>query len=867
MIRCWRFVVLSKDIRQAFLSFFQKKDHLFLPSASIVPQNDPSLLFTSAGMVPFKDYFLGLSTPPEAALTSSQKCVRAGGKHNDLDCVGYTKRHHTFFEMLGNFSFGHYFKEQAIAYAWEFLTKTICLDPNKLSITYYHTDEETRLLWKKFVPESRIFPIDTSDNFWSMGTTGPCGPCTEIFYDFSDFLSNPEDASHDERFVEIWNLVFMQFNMQENGSHLPLATPCVDTGLGLERLACVLQKTDDNYKTDLFAAMKSALQEIIGTPLTQDNKTAFNVIADHVRCATFLIGDGVFPDNVGRGYVLRKILRRAMRYGHKLNHTRPFLHKLCATVVRTMGQDFPDIETHKSLIEQTVLREEERFGDILSNGLKVFKAAREETCNRSFDPKVVFDLYDTYGFPLDLTYELLRNHNLTVNKDDVDVFMHQQRQTSQKHWKGAHDAQIDTVWKHLAENVPATLFTGYTQHEGCGFIAAMITDQGTVSQMKEGTKGWIIANTTPFYAESGGQVGDQGVLNTEKGRFLVSTTQKPIEGIFAHQGQVVEGEVSVNSPVSLLIDKDFRIQTQAHHTATHLLHKALHTRFSSSTVQKGSFVCDSYLRFDFHLQQTLSSDDISFLEDWVNTLIFRNVPVSAQECSQQEARNLGATGLFGEKYGDIVRVVSVGDERIFSREFCGGCHVTRTGDIGLFHILSHQSIGSDTKRITACVGRHVLQKIREYKALMGSVQKALGASSSDMIDRIHTLKEKKSQPEGVVKNKSQETINGKTLLLQVHSNTDIKTLQSLVDQERAKDGVCICVANENTKTQKVSLIVGLSKDLAEHMSAADFAKKLSFFISDKENGGGRPDFAQCGGNNFQRISEAFSALKKLLSSH
>lgn len=851
--------MLSQEIRRAFLAFFENNNHKIIPSASIVPQKDPSLLFTSAGMVPFKDYFLGMATPPAQTLTSSQKCVRAGGKHNDLDNVGYTKRHHTFFEMLGNFSFGPYFKEQAIVYAWEFLTKTLGLDANKLSVTYYHTDEETRALWKKIIPESRITAIATSDNFWSMGPVGPCGPCTEIFYDFAEFLDHPEQASEEERFVEIWNLVFMQFNAQKDGSLEPLKIPCVDTGMGLERLACILQRTDNNYNTDIFRTLKESFSQIAQVSQNAENQAAFNVIADHIRCATFLVSDGVFPDNMGRGYVLRKILRRAMRYAHKLGPSDPILHKLCSTVVQTMGQDFPDIATHEKLITQTVLREEERFGEIFTKGLKVFQAELHKNQEEAFSPKLVFDLYDTYGFPLDVTYELLRNHNRSIDKDAVNSLMEEQRTSSQKNWKGSGDASVDAVWTRLAERVQATQFVGYTEHEASGKILAIIKD-GADTPSLEGT-GWVVTDTTPFYAESGGQVGDTGAITTQTSKALITDTQKPASGMFAHLATVSQGSLCVGDHVTLTIDTDVRTNITAHHTATHLLHKALHTRFSASVVQKGSYVCSKYLRFDFHHPDTLTQEDIMFLEEWVNTRILTNAPVTIKECSQEQARSLGAIGLFGEKYGDTVRVVSIGEDG-FSREFCGGCHVTQTGAIGLFHILSHQSVGADTKRITACVGINALQKMRAYKQSLSQIQKALGVAPEAMLERIRSLQDvKKSGPTSKVLRETQEDIKGVSFNVKVFSDGTVNILRQAIDEACKQKRSLACAANICSENKKVSLVVGISHDLAETLSASDLARQISTCISDQENGGGRKNFAQCGGTKPENLEKAFAVLR------
>ncbi|MCY4414526.1 MAG: alanine--tRNA ligase [Alphaproteobacteria bacterium] len=856
----------SKIIRNEFLKFFKSHDHGVKKSASIVPQNDPTILFTAAGMVPFKDHFLGLTPPPHHSLASSQKCVRAGGKHNDFENVGYTKRHHTFFEMLGNFSFGKYFKEEAIYYAWSFLVDVMGLNASKLSATYFHTDEESLKLWKKFLPESKIYPISTDDNFWSMGDVGPCGPCTELFYDFSHMMKNPEKASEEDRIVEIWNLVFMQFNSDKSGQMLPLAVNCVDTGLGLERLACVMQGVDDNYRTDIFMALKNGMSELAKTAITPQNEVAFNVIADHIRCATFLIADGIFPDNAGRGYVLRKILRRAMRYAYKMNQKEPILHRLCDVVVEQMGGCFHEIASHQSLIEETILNEENRFGEILQKGMSFFANSVDDLSGKSFPPHVVFELYDTYGFPIDLTYELLRNNDFEVNKKEVDALMDAQKEKSKKNWRGSGDASEDTLWKKLSASLPPTQFVGYEQKESEGKIVSIVRNGQETGSLACGEEAWVIVDKTPFYAESGGQVGDLGSIFSANGEFEVFDTQKFAKSIFAHRGVLKSGFFGKQDAVQMHVSHTRRLNAQAHHTATHLLHQALRLHFSDSVVQKGSLVADDHLRFDFHLTKPLTPSDVEAVENWVNEKILENHSVECKEYPLEKARTMGAIGLFGEKYGSIVRVVSIGADNIVSREFCGGCHVSHTGSIGTFRILSTHGIGSDTRRIIAAVGMSYLSHAREDARLLSSLQKKLGVARGDLMSKVEhillDLKKKSSHQAHVSSPVCQESIASLTLIFQHATNIEMGDLRKKVDQSLAlKKNVVVCFSSYNEESKKISVILAVSRDVEKDFPANAFVQKMSGYISDKPNGGGRANFAQCGGVRQKGIPDMLDFLR------
>lgn len=847
--------MIIKDIRNAFLSYYKKHDHKVVPSASLVPENDPSLLFTSAGMVPFKDYFLQKAEPPHHSLVSSQKCLRAGGKHNDFENVGYTKRHNTFFEMLGNFSFGSYFKEKAIVLAWDFLIKELKVDPNKLSATYYYTDEEAFNLWTKFLPSSRITPIKTNDNFWSMGDQGPCGPCTEIFYDFSDMV--PESVDEEDRIVEIWNLVFMQYNALNAETKVPLEKPCVDTGVGIERLACVLQGVSDNYETDILKNIKGSICDLFSCGITEKTNASFNVIADHIRSSVFLVGDGVFPENMGRGYVLRKILRRAMRYKHNMN-VDVGLSALVPAVVDLMSDSFPALSEHKDLISETISQEEDRFSEILKQGMRVFEETKGQVVNGFFPAETCFELYDTYGFPLDISYELIRSSQLKINTTEVESLLLQQKETSKKGTK--KEISED---RFVTKGLTKTEFVGYQSLEEKAKVLFLFDKNfKETSVLNKGEEGFVVTAVTPFYAESGGQVGDAGLL-VGAGVSFVKDTQKK-DDVFFHEVLVEKGQIHQNEEISLSVDKQNRASVSANHTATHLLHSALRSVFSKNVVQKGSFVSAKYLRFDFRLTQNISDEELAKIELLVNKKIFQNLEVSQKVCAVEEARNEGAVGLFGEKYGETVRVISVvsGD----SKEFCGGCHVGQTGEVGLFKIISCQSVGADTKRIQAITGLELLEKVQNMFATLNSVKKKLGAKEHDILETLdQKLSKKKDQAEGLaLQNKQEWRVKNVLLRALQFKGEDFEQMRKEADSLKKEKSSANLLWLESS-SGKITLILAVSSDLADDFSAKKNIRPMGALLSGKEHGGGRDDFAQCGGQNKDCFEKLISCFKEMFS--
>ncbi|MDX1703556.1 MAG: alanine--tRNA ligase, partial [Altererythrobacter ishigakiensis] len=705
----------TNDIRRSFLEYFTASDHAEVASAPLVPYNDPTLMFVNAGMVPFKNAFTGLETPPAPRATSSQKCVRAGGKHNDLDNVGYTARHHTFFEMLGNFSFGDYFKEQAILHAWTLLTKEWGLSPDKLTATVYHTDDEAYDLWRKIsgLPEDRIIRIPTNDNFWSMGDTGPCGPCSEIFYDHGEHIFGGPPGSPDEdgdRFVEIWNLVFMQFDQSADGSRSDLPKPSIDTGMGLERLAAVMQGVHDNYDTDTFKALIGASESLTGVKAEGDQTASHRVIADHLRSTSFLMADGVLPSNEGRGYVLRRIMRRAMRHAHLLGANEPLMHRLVPALVAEMGQAYPELVRGQALIEEVLEREETQFRRTLEKGLRLLdEATAEMTEGGELDGETAFRLYDTYGFPYDLTEDALRSRGLGVDRAGFDAAMEQQKAAARAAWKGSGQAADSEVWFDIAEREGATEFTGYSSTSGEGTVVALVRDGEEVQSATSGEEVVILTNQTPFYGESGGQTGDVGTISTTEGlNAEVSDTSKPLGRLHAHHAKLKAGSIAVGDTVHLEVDVERRDRIRANHSATHLVHAALRNTLGDHVTQKGSLVADDKLRFDFSHLKPLTPEEIAEIEAEVNAEIRANEPVSTRLMSPEDAVDAGALALFGEKYGEEVRVLSMGRAsdggRNYSVELCGGTHVKATGDIGVFRIVSEGAVSSGVRRIEALTG-------------------------------------------------------------------------------------------------------------------------------------------------------------------
>jgi alanyl-tRNA synthetase len=724
------------EIRTAFLSFFAKKDHKILPSSHLVPHNDPSLLFTNSGMVQFKNYFLGLEESPYKRVTTSQKCVRAGGKHNDLEMVGYTARHHTFFEMLGNFSFGDYFKEEAISFAWEFLTKELKIDKNRLYITVYHTDEEAIKLWQKIaaITSDRLIKIDTNDNFWSMGPTGPCGPCSEIFYDHGDKYQGGLPGSDEEgdRFVEIWNLVFMQKEQLESGLLIDLPKKSIDTGIGLERLTAVMQGVNDNFSIDLFKKLIELSQDLSKI----NNLTSHKVIADHLRTISFLIAEGVLPSNEGRGYLLRRIMRRALRYARNLGHKNPFLHLLVPNLVDIMGGAYPELVKAEKLIQSVLYQEEDKFGATLDKGLLLLEEEVQKLPQGGkFPGLLAFKLYDTYGFPLDLTKDILRSKNLILQEEAFDQAMADQKKRARDSWKGSGDKANEKFWFELSDKIGPTEFLGYSHQIGIGKVLALVKNQKEINEVQAGEEILIFLNQTTFYGESGGQVGDTGHLEVKGKKVAEVLDTKIYPGkIFAHQVKILE-KITLGEEITTIIDSKKRNNIKANHSATHLLHKVLRDKLGNHVTQKGSLVNEEKLRFDFSHNQALTANEIRFIEEEVNKKIRDNEEVSTKLMSKEEALQKGAMALFGEKYSEEVRVVTISD----SLELCGGTHATRTGDIGLFKIVSEGAVASGVRRIEAVTGELALQYLFNKLDLLEASKRLFKSSDQDLLDKIEKI--------------------------------------------------------------------------------------------------------------------------------
>jgi alanyl-tRNA synthetase len=734
----------TNDIRRSFLDYFEGQGHARVPSAPLVPHNDPTLMFVNAGMVPFKNVFTGLESRPYSTATSSQKCVRAGGKHNDLDNVGYTARHHTFFEMLGNFSFGDYFKEQAITHAWTLLTKVWGIPAERLTATVYHTDDQAFELWKKIagLPEARIIRIPTKDNFWAMGSDGPCGPCSEIFYDHGDHIwgGPPGSAEEDgDRFVEIWNLVFMQF-VQENDEIIgDLPRPSIDTGMGLERVAAVLQGVHDNYDTDTFKALIAESGALTGAATTGENQASHRVIADHLRSSGFLVADGVLPANEGRGYVLRRIMRRAMRHAHLLGARDPLMHRMVPALVAEMGAAYPELVRAQPLIEATLLQEETRFRQTLANGLRLLDEATQGMAEGGVLPgETAFKLYDTFGFPYDLTEDALRGQGMTVDRAGFDTAMAEQKRAARAAWKGSGEKASEELWYDLADELGGTEFTGYVGTEGEGQVLAIVKDGAKVEKAGAGDVVTILTNQTPFYAESGGQMGDAGVIWNDKASAAVDDTSKPLGRLHAHHAKIEKGEIAVGDAVHLTVDADRRDRVRANHSATHLLHAALRKRLGGHVTQKGSLVAPDRLRFDFSHPSALTADELADIEADVNAQIRHNGAVETRLMTPDDAIAAGAMALFGEKYGDEVRVLSMGlgADSSYSVELCGGTHVNATGDIAIFKIVSESAVSSGVRRIEALTGEGARLWLNARDEKLREAAAALKASPDEVPARV-----------------------------------------------------------------------------------------------------------------------------------
>ncbi len=881
----------ANDIRAAFLDFFAKNDHTVVPSAPLVPRHDPTLMFTNAGMVPFKNVFTGAEKPASLRAASAQKCVRAGGKHNDLDNVGYTARHHTFFEMLGNFSFGDYFKERAILLAWELLTRDFALPKDRLLITVFADDDEAAALWRKIsgFPDEKILRIAGSDNFWSMGDTGPCGPSSEIFYDHGPALAGGPPGSPDadgDRFVEIWNLVFMQYEQLPGGERVDLPKPSIDTGMGLERVAAVLQGTHDNYAIDLFRSLIAASVDLTGVPATGEHAPSHRIIADHLRASSFLIADGVLPSNEGRGYVLRRIMRRAMRHAHILGAKDPLLYRLVPALIGQMGRAYHELERGQSLIEETLKLEETRFRETLERGLRLLDDATKGLKHGATLPgEVAFKLYDTYGFPYDLTEDALKARGIGVDAKGFAASMERQRAEARKSWTGSGEAATDALWFELKEELGATEFLGYATESASGEIVALIKDGTRVKELKEGDRGIVLVNQTPFYAELGGQVGDRGtILAGRKTAFAVEDTQKKLHGLYLHQGVVTKGALKLGDQVDLEVDHSRRTTTRAHHSATHLLHEALRQVLGTHVAQKGSLVEPGRLRFDFSHQKPMTHQEIRAVEDLVNAMIQQNSAVETHLMTPDEAIAKGALALFGEKYGDEVRVVSMGvdakSERAghaYSIELCGGTHVRRTGDIGLLKIVSESAVASGVRRIEALTGDAARAYLAAQDERVREAAELLKVSPDEVIERLAAIIDERRKLERQLADAKRELalggggaggakaeslireLGGIKLLARVVHGVAPKDLRGLVDDAKKQLGSGIAAIVGVSEEGKAGLVVGVTADLTSTHDAVELARIGAEVLGGK-GGGGRPDLAQAGGADGGKADQALEAI-------
>ncbi|PRX38094.1 alanyl-tRNA synthetase [Meinhardsimonia xiamenensis] len=879
------------DIRTTFLDYFRRNGHEVVPSSPLVPRNDPTLLFTNSGMVQFKNVFTGVEHRPYTRATTAQKCVRAGGKHNDLDNVGYTARHHTFFEMLGNFSFGDYFKEAAIPFAWDLITKEFGLDPDRLLVTVYHTDDEAAAIWKKHagLPDERIIRIPTDDNFWMMGPTGPCGPCSEIFYDHGPEIPGGPPGSPDEdgdRFIEIWNLVFMQFERFEDGTQRDLPRPSIDTGMGLERMAAVLQGVHDNYDTDLFRSLIEASANASRTEPYGPGRLHHRVIADHLRSTSFLIADGVMPSNEGRGYVLRRIMRRAMRHAHMLGVDEPLMYRLVPELVRQMGQAYPELGQAQPLIEETLKLEETRFRQTLDRGLRILDEELAKLPDGAPLPgEVAFRLYDTYGFPLDLTQDALRERGRGVDVEGFERAMAEQKERARAAWAGSGEQKDAAIWFEIAEAHGPTEFLGYDTETAEGQILAVVRDGQKVNEAGQGQSVQIVLNQTPFYAEAGGQVGDTGWLVTDKGRARIIDTQKSA-GVFIHHAEVVEGTIRPGDAAKLEVDHARRAAIRANHSATHLLHEALRRALGPHVAQRGSLNAPDRLRFDFSHSAALTREEIDRVEREVNAYIRQDAPVETRIMTLEEARAIGAQALFGEKYGDEVRVVSMGwaekgagpDGHTYSIELCGGTHVRRTGEIGVFVVVSESASAAGVRRIEALTGEKAFEYINEMQTRMAELTELLRCGQAEVVDRVRALIEERKALNNEVAQLRRELalaggagqgagaeareIGGVKFLAQVLKGVSGKELPALIDEHKARlgSGAILLIADTDGKA---AVAAGVTSDLTDRISAVEMVRTAVAELGGK-GGGGRPDLAQGGGRDASRADAAIAAVEKLL---
>ena len=887
--------ILLSDVRKKFLDYFKKNNHQIVESSNLVPNNDPTLMFTNSGMVQFKNVFTGLEKRQYKTATTSQKCVRAGGKHNDLENVGYTPRHHTFFEMLGNFSFGDYFKEQAILHAWNLLTKDFNLPKEKLSVTVFHEDEESFKLWKKIagLNDDKIIKITTSDNFWSMGDTGPCGPCSEIFYDHGEKLKGGPPGSPDEdgdRFIEIWNLVFMQFEQISKDKRINLPKPSVDTGMGLERMTAVLQGTHDNYNIDHFKKIMSSSSELLKSPI--DNKTiaSHRVIADHLRASSFLIAEGILPSNEGRGYVLRRIMRRGMRHAHTLRGKDIIFYKLFDVLLNEMKESYPELNRGKDLIIETLKSEEEKFSSLLERGIKILDENLQKVQNRTLPGKIAFKLYDTYGFPFDLTADILRAKNIKVDSKGFDEEMAKSKALARANWKGSGDKSLEEKWFKVREELNPTEFLGYEFNKAEGVVLKISKENKFIDEAKENDEIELITNQTPFYAESGGQVGDLGEIKSSKCVIKISDTQKKMGDLHVHIGKITKGSIKVGESVYLEINLKKRNDARAYHSATHLLHEALRRTLGKHVTQKGSLVSPEKLRFDFSHNKPIEKDEIIKIESMVNEMVSKSSDVKTRIMTPKEAVDNGALALFGEKYGEEVRVLSMGNENnnFFSTELCGGTHVANTGEIGRFKIINQSSIASGVRRVEALragqldeyeKNQKLSQSNKENKLTVNikEVKKALenfkikpnyneDLSSSENLKNLNKQLDQ-ANVENILGDKTKNIIKDKkvsnfTMRYQIIKNLPSKELRNIIDSGKKdiKKGILIAFSIHEGK---IGVSVGVTKDLTEKFDAVELVKAAASILGGK-GGGGRKDFAQAGGVDENKIEDAYkSVLKKI----
>jgi alanyl-tRNA synthetase len=881
-------MITASDIRRTFLDFFVRNGHSAVQSSSLVPRNDPTLMFANSGMVQFKNVFTGAETRPYTRATTAQKCVRAGGKHNDLENVGYTARHHTFFEMLGNFSFGDYFKPDAIEFAWNLITKDFALSPDRLTVTVFAEDDDAFGLWRKIagLPESRIIRIPTSDNFWRMGDTGPCGPCTEIFFDHGDKIPGGPPGSADQdgdRFIEIWNLVFMQYEQVTPDHRVDLPRPSIDTGMGLERLAAVLQGKHDNYDIDLMRALIVASADATGTDPDGPYKNSHRVIADHLRSTSFLIADGVMPSNEGRGYVLRRIMRRAMRHAHILGARDPLLARLVPALVREMGQAYPELVRAEGLMTETLRLEERRFQATLDRGLKLLDDETSRLGEGGTLPgDVAFKLYDTYGFPLDLTADVLRGQGKAVDNAGFELAMAKQRADARRAWAGTGEAATEALWFDLKDRLGATEFLGYDTETAEGQVTTIIADGKEVQSASIGQSVTILTNQTPFYAESGGQVGDTGTIIAAKGRATVTDTQKKLGALFVHTAQIEEGAIAVGDAVRLNVDHARRSAIRANHSATHLLHNALRRRLGDHIAQKGSLVTPDRLRFDISQPVPIQEADLVAVEAAVNDRIRANAPVETRLMSQDEAVASGAIAMFGEKYGDEVRVLSMGgilpgDTHPYSVELCGGTHVANTGDIGVLKIVDQGAVSAGVRRIEALTGQAAIDYMRQREDWLDAVAAELRTTQADVPARVHALVEDRKKLEREIADLRKKLAAGgggsagpEPVKIDGFLFAPIEApgmapgdLKSLVDEQKKKLGSGIAAVASASAEGKLGLVVGVTADLTGRFSAVDLVRIGSEAAGGK-GGGGRPDMAQAGGPDGAKAGEALAAIRKAI---